>query len=82
MNADNDIVIKRLNLYYDKKLVTFGIDRDENLIIQFPVFIQPYTAASSTVSDRNSTSSYHRSKHTGRFLHTSTGGQTIHWTKL
>ena len=25
------------------KLVTFGIDRDRNLIIQFPVFIQPYT---------------------------------------
>ena len=28
---------------YDMKLVTFGIDRDQNLIIQFPVFIQPYT---------------------------------------
>ena len=25
------------------KLVTFGIDNDKNLIIQFPVFIQPYT---------------------------------------
>ena len=25
------------------KLVTFGIDRDRNLIIQFPVFKQPYT---------------------------------------
>ena len=25
------------------KLVTFGIDKDRNLIIQFPVFIQPYT---------------------------------------
>ena len=25
------------------KLVTFGIDRDSNLIIQFPVFVQPYT---------------------------------------
>ena len=25
------------------QLVTFGIDRDMNLIIQFPVFIQPYT---------------------------------------
>ena len=25
------------------KLVTFGIDRDKNLIVQFPVFIQPYT---------------------------------------
>ena len=25
------------------KLVTFGIDRDRNLIVQVPVFIQPYT---------------------------------------
>ena len=24
-------------------LVTFGIDKDKNLIVQFPVFIQPYT---------------------------------------
>ena len=25
------------------KLITFGIDRVRNLIIQFPVFVQPYT---------------------------------------
>ena len=25
------------------KLVMFGIDQDRNLIIQFPVFVQPYT---------------------------------------
>ena len=25
------------------KLVTFGIDNQRNLIVQFPVFIQPYT---------------------------------------
>ena len=25
------------------KLVTFGIDKERNLIIQFPIFIQPYT---------------------------------------
>ena len=25
------------------QLVTFGIDRDKNLIVQFPIFIQPYT---------------------------------------
>ena len=43
MNPDYDIVIKQLHLYYDMKLVTFGIDRDKNLIIQFPVFIQPCT---------------------------------------
>ena len=41
-SPDYDLVIKRLLLYYDMKLVTFGIDKDRNLIIQFPVFIQPY----------------------------------------
>ena len=42
-NPDDDLVIKRLHPYYDMKLVTFGIDSDKNLIIQFPVFKQPYT---------------------------------------
>ena len=42
-NPDYDLVIKRLHLYYDMKLVTFGIDTDKNLIVQFPVFMQPYT---------------------------------------
>ena len=42
-NPDYDIVIKRLHLYYDMKLVTLGTDRKRNLIIQFPIFIQPYT---------------------------------------
>ena len=42
-NRDYDLVIKRLYLYYDMKLVTFGIDDQQNLIIQFPVFVQPYT---------------------------------------
>ena len=42
MNPDYDIVIKRLHLYYDMKLVTFGTDRDRNLIIQFPLFVQLY----------------------------------------
>ena len=34
-NPDYDIVIKRLHLYYDMKLVSFGIDTDQNLIVQF-----------------------------------------------
>ena len=42
-NPDYDIVIKNYILYYNMKLVTFGIDRKRNLIIQFPIFIQPYT---------------------------------------
>ena len=36
------LVFERLNLYYNMPLVTFGVDRNMNLVIQFPVFIQPY----------------------------------------
>ena len=42
-NKDYDLVLTRLYLYYDMKLVTFGIISKRNLIIQFPVFVQPYT---------------------------------------
>ena len=42
-NPDYTIVLDRLHLYYDMQLVTFGIDKDMNLVIQFPIFIQPYT---------------------------------------
>ena len=42
-NKDYDLVLTRLYLYYDMKLVTFGIDNQRNLIVQFPVFLQPYT---------------------------------------
>ena len=30
-------------------LVTFGIDYQKNLIIQFPVFVQPYTQTKLTL---------------------------------
>ena len=42
-NPDYDLVIDRLHLYYDIQLVTFGTDKDKNLIIQFSVFVQQYT---------------------------------------
>ena len=42
-NKNYGLVIKGMYKYYDMILVTFGIDRDRNLIIQFPVFVQPYT---------------------------------------
>ena len=43
-NQDYEIVLNRLYLYYDMKLVTFGIDYQKNLIIQFPVFVQTINA--------------------------------------
>ena len=42
-NPDYDVEIDKLHLHYDMKLVTFGIDKEGDLIIQFPIFIQPYT---------------------------------------
>ena len=42
-NPDYDVVIKRSHLYYDMNLVTFEIDKKRNLIIQFPILVQPYT---------------------------------------
>ena len=45
-NPDYDLVIDRLHLYYKMQLVTFGIDENKNLIVQFPVFIQPFTQQS------------------------------------
>ena len=48
-NKDYDLVLMRLHLYYDMKLVIFGIDNQRNLIIQFPVFVQPYTQTRLTL---------------------------------
>ena len=48
-NKNYGLVIKGMYKYYDMKLVIFGIDQDRNLIIQFPVFVQPYTQKPLTV---------------------------------
>ena len=42
-NLDYHLVLDRLHLYYDMQLVTFSVDKDMNLVIQFPVSIQPNT---------------------------------------
>ena len=43
LHKDYDLVLTRLYLCYDMKLVTFGIDNKRSLIVQFPVFVQPYS---------------------------------------
>ena len=40
-NQEYELMLNRLYLYYDMKLVTFAIDSQKNLIIQCPVFVQP-----------------------------------------
>ena len=42
-NPDYTLVLERLHLYCYMQLITFSIDKDMNLLIQFPVFVQPYT---------------------------------------
>ena len=48
-NQDYELVLNRLYLYYDMKLVMFGIDYQKNLIIQFPIFVQQYTQTKLTL---------------------------------
>ena len=48
-NQDYELVLNKLYLYYDMKLVMFGIDSQRNLIIQFPVSVQPYTQTKLTL---------------------------------
>ena len=48
-NKDYDLVLSRLYPYYNMKLITFGIDQDKNVIIQFPMFVQPYTQTKLTL---------------------------------
>ena len=42
-NPNYTLALDRLHLYYDMQLVTFGLNSDMNLVIQFTVFIQSYT---------------------------------------
>ena len=83
MNPDYDIVIKRFHLYNDMKLVTFYIDRNINLIIQFPVCIQPYTQQLLVLYQREMVPVPLIDQNTqADFYITFTDRQVIHCTKL
>ena len=43
INKDYNLVLTRLYLYHEMKLVMFGIDNKRNLIVHVPVFVQPHT---------------------------------------
>ena len=63
-NPDYDIVIKRLHLYYDMKLVTFGIDQKQKLnytVSNFCTTIYPATV--NFISARDGFSPYSRWKY-------------------
>ena len=48
-NPDYVLTIKHVTEYYDMKMVTFGVNDSEELIVAFPVFVQDHTRESMTL---------------------------------
>ena len=48
-NPDYFLTIKHVTEYYDMKMVTFGVNDGEELIVAFPVFVQDHTRESMTL---------------------------------
>ena len=65
------------------QLVTFGIDSNMNLVIQFPVFIQPYMQKPLILYQlETDPSSYFRPKHQSPILHTFEDQKALYSFKL
>ena len=76
---DYALVFDRLHMYYDMALVTFGVERNMNLVIQFPIFIQPYTQEPLLLYQIETIPvPILDTKHRGKFMHSPTHEQTIH----
>ena len=48
-NPDYVLTIKHVTEYYDMKMVTFGVNDSEELVVAFPVFVQDHTRESMTL---------------------------------
>ena len=48
-NPDHVLTIKHVTEYYDMKMVTFGVNDGEELVVAFPVFVQDHTRESMTL---------------------------------
>ena len=48
-NPDYVLTIKHVTEYYDMKMVTFGVNDSEELIVAFPLFVQDHTRKSMTL---------------------------------
>ena len=48
-NPDYVLTIKHVMEYYDMKMVTFGVNDGEELVVAFPVFVQDHTRESMTL---------------------------------
>ena len=48
-NPDYVLTIKHVMEYYDMKMVTFGVNDGEEIVVAFPVFVQDHTRESMTL---------------------------------
>ena len=48
-NPDYVLTIKHVTEYYDMKMVTFGVNDGEELVVAFPVFVEDHTRESMTL---------------------------------
>ena len=55
-NPGYALALKNPFLYYDMKLVTFGVDSENNLIIQYPVWVKKVTQKPYSLYQLESTS--------------------------
>ena len=81
-NRNYDLVIKRLHLYYDMKLVTFGIDDQRNLIIQFQVFVHLHNQQCLTLYQLETVPVPIIDKNEQTVIYTFTGKETLYSFKL
>ena len=58
-NPDYVLMIKHVTEYYDMKMVTFGINDSEELVVAFPVFIQDHTRESMTLYELETVTDCH-----------------------
>ena len=77
-NPDYALVLDRLHLYYDMQLVTFGIDREMNLIIHTMI----YSKAFDPIPIRNHASSNTGHQHRSPILHPTACKQILHCFKF
>ena len=42
---DYVLAIPQASSYYDMRLVTFGIDEDDKLVVCFPIFVKDFSSA-------------------------------------
>ena len=81
-NPDYTLVLDRLHLYYDMQLVTFGVDKDMNLIIQLLVFIQPYTQKPLILYRQETVPVPILPKHQGSIIHTLENQEALYSLKF